>query len=259
MVIVFDLNGTLLDTTALKPLFRSIFGTKLSVEEWYAKVLGHSTALTLAGEYRDFGNIATAVLKMAASGLGVELSAKQVEKVQNAMLELPRFSDVKGGLIRLNKAGYRLAVLTNSAPMSLAKQLANAGLNDFFERALSIEVTGKYKPAPETYEYAAQSLGVQTSDILMVAAHLWDLLGASRAGCRTAFLKRPGRALLPGANTPHYVAKDLRDLANQISRNPQAASQGSSSQKVIPLMVAGSVLALGLVGNALASRPPQQT
>ena len=42
----------------------------------------------------------------------------------------------------------------------------------------------------------------------------WDLMGAAAAGCRTAFVQRPGKALFPGALRPTYVANDLAVLAD---------------------------------------------
>jgi hypothetical protein len=62
----------------------------------------------------------------------------------------------------------------------------------------------------------ADRLGVGTRDMLMVAAHPWDLLGAARAGCRTAFLARPGKAMLPGVPAPEYMPTDLRALVDQL-------------------------------------------
>jgi 2-haloacid dehalogenase len=33
--------------------------------------------------------------------------------------------------------------------------------------------------------------------MLMVAAHAWDITGALSAGCKAAFVQRPGKALDP--------------------------------------------------------------
>jgi 2-haloacid dehalogenase len=99
--------------------------------------------------------------------------------------------------------------LTNSAPATVAQQLKNAGLTDFFERAFSIDAVKKYKPAPEPYQYVARELGVSTGDLRMVAAHAWDVYGALRAGCAATFLARPGHALFPAGPKPDVVAPDL--------------------------------------------------
>ncbi|WP_262506332.1 hypothetical protein [Rufibacter tibetensis] len=40
-------------------------------------------------------------------------------------------------------------------------------------------------------------MNVKLEDIMLVAAHGWDVAGALRAGARAAFLSRPGQALYP--------------------------------------------------------------
>ncbi len=244
-VVLFDLNGTLLDTAALAPVLRKIFGRKLSVREWFTQVIAYSMASTLAGDYRQFGDIAIAVLKMEANARQIELSGADVEKVQEAMRRLPAFADVKPSLRKLRKATVRLSVLSNSAPASMNQQLRNAGLDGYFESTTSVDAVERFKPSPETYQAAAKSLNVETANILMVAAHPWDLLGAARAGCRTALLAREEKSTLPGAPPAEFVAADMGDLADQIL----AKAQHRPGRKI--LAVTGGAVTLGILGSML--------
>jgi 2-haloacid dehalogenase len=66
MVIVFDLNGTLLDNRAVQPELRSIFGRQLTAEQFFTRILQYSMALSMSGGYSPFSDIALAVLKMEA-------------------------------------------------------------------------------------------------------------------------------------------------------------------------------------------------
>jgi 2-haloacid dehalogenase len=50
----------------------------------------------------------------------------------------------------------------------------------------------------------------------MVAAHAWDIVGAMQAGCRAAFVARPGKVLYPLAPAPDIVGADVRAVAEQI-------------------------------------------
>ena len=86
----------------------------------------------------------------------------------------------------------------------------------------------RFKPAPEVYRGAAREMGITTRDMLMVAAHPWDLMGAGRAGCRTAFIARAGKAPLPGAPAPDYIAEDLRDLARMLMK-PRRSGAGTAA------------------------------
>ncbi len=74
----------------------------------------------------------------------------------------------------------------------------------------------KYKPAPETYSWAAKTLNVSTSEVIMVAAHGWDITGALQAGMQAAFIQRKGQSLYPLSPKPQFVGKDLVEVAEGI-------------------------------------------
>ncbi len=71
------------------------------------------------------------------------------------MKKLSAYADVEKGLKLLKEAGFRLATLTNSLMPTLTAQLQHLGLTTYFEATLSIYAVQKYKPAPESYQYAA--------------------------------------------------------------------------------------------------------
>jgi 2-haloacid dehalogenase len=60
-------------------------------------------------------------------------------------------------------------------------------------------------------------MNVSISDIMMIAAHGWDMAGASNAGMRTAFIERPGKVLYPLAPAPELTVPNLLKLAEQLS------------------------------------------
>jgi 2-haloacid dehalogenase len=117
---------------------------------------------------------------------------------------------------RLTDAGFRTVTLTNSAPATVAQQLRRAGLDDLFERVFSVDAVRRFKPAPEPYRFVATELGVDTSELRMVAAHAWDIVGAMRAGCAGAFVARPGKVWFPLAPAPDIAGPDLRAVAEHI-------------------------------------------
>lgn len=215
-ILVLDVIETMLDINALKPHFARAFGDGEALKEWFANLLLYANVTTVAGPYADFGAVAGAVLDMTAAGRGKTLSLEDRSRILQGTLTLPAHPDVKDGLTRLKAAGFRMVTLTNSAPASVAQQLKNAGLSEFFERSFSIDAVKKYKPAPEPYRYVAQQVGVSTGDLRMVAAHAWDVHGALRAGCAAAFVARPGHALFTLGSKPDIVAADLRAVADRI-------------------------------------------
>jgi 2-haloacid dehalogenase len=60
------------------------------------------------------------------------------------------------------------------------------------EQFLSVDDAGIWKPHPDAYAYAVRTMGVEPHDAMLIAAHPWDIDGASRAGLRTAYVDRKG-------------------------------------------------------------------
>jgi 2-haloacid dehalogenase len=222
-VIVCDVNETLLDIGALAPLFEQAFGDGRVLQEWFHTVLLYSEVATLAGPYSSFANIGDAALQMTADARGVTLTPTGRDRILKGMLTLPPHPDVREGLETLRDASLRLVTLTNNPPETVHQQLAHAGLAELFEHTFSVESVRRFKPAPEVYRFVADTLGVTTTQLRLVAAHAWDVLGALRVGCAAAFVARPGKALFPLGPQPDIVGPDFRAVARQIV-NAEAAS-----------------------------------
>ena len=75
-LIVFDVNETLLDLGTMEPTFQRIFGDKSAMRLWFANLILHSAALTMAGCYVPFTDIGSAVMKMLADTHGVKIDER---------------------------------------------------------------------------------------------------------------------------------------------------------------------------------------
>jgi 2-haloacid dehalogenase len=106
--------------------------------------------------------------------------------------------------------------LTNSTLQVARAQLEYAGLAPLFEQILSADTVRRLKPAREPYLMAAERMRVAPGDLLLVAAHAWDVTGALRVGCGAAFVARPGMVLDPLAPQPLVVGADLSAVADLI-------------------------------------------
>jgi 2-haloacid dehalogenase len=131
------------------------------------------------------------------------------------VLRLPAHSDVEPALRALRDAGFTTAALSNNPLPVVSEQLHRAGLAPLFAEVMSIDEAGALKPAPEVYRFAAGRLTLPPASIWMVAAHGWDIAGATRAGMRGAFVARPGQSPDPFA-LPEIVADDLLAFAQAI-------------------------------------------
>ncbi len=219
-VLVFDVNETLLDVGALGPLFLRLFGEAEAVRDWFAELVLHAQAVTLAGHYLPFAALGGAVLRMVGEARGITVEADDMAELKARTLALPAHADVLPGLARLRGAGFRLVTLTNSAPDPHASALAASGIAPFLERQFSVDAVARFKPAPEVYRQVAEALGLAPGALCLVAAHAWDVLGAQAVGWSGALLTRPGHAplALPSLPGPDLVAPDLVALAEKIER-----------------------------------------
>jgi 2-haloacid dehalogenase len=219
-VLVFDVNETLIDIEALSPLFDQIFGEVHAMREWFGQLVMYSMTTALSGNYVDFFTLGQSVLRMLGEVHGTRISDEDSVRIKQAMMTMPAHPDVADGLAELRDIGFRLVTLTNSPPNAgVPTPLESAGLGGYFERQFSVDACGTFKPARLVYEYVCRELPVAPTDCMMVAAHVWDTIGAQSAGFSAALITRPGNARLPidGLPQPTLVAADLRQLAQRLT------------------------------------------
>ena len=127
--------------------------------------------------------------------------------------------DSVAGLTRL-KTKYIISPLSNGNVALLTNMAKFAGLP--WDLVMSAELFEHYKPDPETYLGAAKLLCLQPDQVMMVAAHNYDLKAAQKLGLKTAFVARPTEY---GPLQKHdfeatgdwdIVAKDFGDVAERM-------------------------------------------
>ncbi|GAA4400670.1 haloacid dehalogenase type II [Nibrella viscosa] len=215
-VILFDVNETLLDLSEVEQAFGRAFEQPFAFRHWFSQLLHYSLVDTITENFHDFRQIGEAAMAMTSQFFDKAVSPEQRQQLLNTFGQLPPHPDCKEGLKRLKAGGFRLAALTNSPAQTLHKQMAQSGLDVFFDAMLSVEATQRYKPHPAPYQLALAHLEVQPNEALMVTAHGWDIAGASHAGLYTAFLARKGQALYPLTAAPALTGSTLVDLAGQL-------------------------------------------
>ena len=123
------------------------------------------------------------------------------------------------GLERL-RARYILATLSNGNVRLLVDMARHAKLP--WDLVLSSEIACAYKPDPRAYLMALELLDLPAEEVMMVAAHQYDLRAAQQLGFRTAFVMRPlehGPHAVPDLTADDsfdVVATDFVDLARQL-------------------------------------------
>ena len=86
-----------------------------------------------------------------------------------------------------------------------------------FEALISVaEAGGTFKPHRATYTQAAERLGVRTEQVLFVANHEFDVVGAKAAGMRAAFIDRRRRPFARWPHQPDLIVPSMTALADTL-------------------------------------------
>jgi 2-haloacid dehalogenase len=206
--VLFDLNGTVLDPGAVgEPLGLSRERSLTALDD---AILG-AMAETLSGSYRPLSEFLRAALLLRAG------TDSGIDEAMERARAMPPYSDCSSALERLRSAGVATGVLTNSARDTAEKALAAAGLRDLFDVVAGSDEVRAFKPDPRVYHLGIERTGAAPGEVCMVASHWWDLMGAARAGMRTAWVERDGRGLSEAGPAPDARAATLDELAAQLS------------------------------------------
>ena len=218
-LIVFDVNETLLDLEPLRLKVNHALNNNFAFEIWFCKLLHYSLVETVTERYNDFSSIAAATLRMVAQSFEIDIPDTEITHILSHIKDLPPHSDVVEALTLLKKAGFKMVALTNGKQDVAEEQLENAGIISFLKQVFSVEIVNRYKPHRETYKFVLNAMKVCSEDTLLVAAHGWDIVGAQRAGLKTAFVAREGKFLYPLASSPDLTGNTVLEIAKIISQS----------------------------------------
>jgi 2-haloacid dehalogenase len=160
--------------------------------------------------YREIGHRSVAHVMERA---GIRFTMDEVRYLVGEIEKLKPFPEVPEALARL-RAKYRLVVLSNGDPdmLETARQYHQVP----FDRVISVAEANSFKPHVATYGKAAELLGLKPDQILFVANHAFDCVGAKSAGMRTAFVDRRGRPFGVTPHQPDIMVPSMKDLADAI-------------------------------------------
>ena len=222
--LVFDIFGTLVDwRSGVAEAFRAcgVPGDPQELADaWrarYRPILDEVNGG--ARPWGDFDELHLVTLDDLLGERGVDLDAEERKRLVAAWHRLDPWPDVPSALEQLRR-DRAVATLSNGHVALLVELTRHGDLR--FDCVLSAELAGVYKPAPEAYRTAARLLRVDPGELMLVAAHPWDLAGARDAGLRTAFVDRP---LEYGPGSPARAdpaadesVRDLHELVERLER-----------------------------------------
>jgi 2-haloacid dehalogenase len=164
--------------------------------------------------YREIGHEAVdSTLERA----GIDHTEQEVRDLVSRIERLDPFPDVIEALTRIKAHGLRLVVLSNGDPDMLARGVPYSGTAGLWDRVISVAEAGSFKPHRDTYVTAARLTGLEPSEILFVANHAFDCIGARAAGMATVFVDRRRRPFGNRRYPPDLVVADFAELAETVA------------------------------------------
>ena len=145
---------------------------------------------------------------------GVTYTDEGVREFMQVYMDLRPYPDAIEGLAALG-ARYKLVALSNGEQWYVEKLLGNK-VPVKFDAIISVEQVGAFKPSPGIYRKAAQRLKCEPGEIMMVAAHAFDILGAQACGFRGAYVNRYNLPTEDSEYQPDIIVDDFAQLAGRL-------------------------------------------
>jgi 2-haloacid dehalogenase len=160
--------------------------------------------------YREIGHRAVAHVMERA---GIPHTMDDVRSLVGEIEKLRPFPEVPEALARL-QTKYKLVVLSNGDPDML--ETAKRYHRIPFDRVISVAEANSFKPHVATYKKAAEIMGARMDEVLFVANHAFDCIGAKSAGMRTAFIDRRQRPFGATPHQPDILVPSMTALADAL-------------------------------------------
>lgn len=226
--VFFDLDGTLWDKiacsdyvmeTVLQPKLSSYLPDTTQADitlRFNAALIDVVTTRGLIGE--RIPSLA-ARFEQLLRGYGVERDglARELSTAYRAARRLAMGSFLRpsatGVLRRLREMGLKLGLITNGTPAVQRHVIERLGLERYLEYFVIGELEGYCKPDPRLFQCALELAAVKRTQMLYVGDSLiTDVIGASRAGIRMAWLRVNDQRVPDNFPVPDYVIADLREV-----------------------------------------------
>jgi 2-haloacid dehalogenase len=220
---MFDQYGTLVDmqgglTDAVTPYLRGKgwAGDPGRFVTWWRRTHFENSMIDalLHREHTSYRRIGELSVDHALERAGIPHTDEEVRRLVAEIERLRPFPEVPAALERL-RTRYRLAVLSNGDPDMLEAARVHHGLR--VDHIISAAVANAFKPHLATYTRAAEIVGVHMDEVLFVANHAFDCVGAKAAGMRAAFIDRRRRPFGRWPHQPDLVVPSLTALADAMA------------------------------------------
>ena len=221
-VLTFDLYGTIVDmqkglTEIATPflLKKGWKGNPNSFVTWWRRTHFENSMIDalLDRGHTPYREIGCRAVTLTLERAGIEHTSAEVKWLVANIETLKPFPDASKALCRLHKR-YKLVILSNGDPDMLENAKPHMGYK--FDDYISIATSGYFKPHAATYKKAAEILKTDVGQVMHVANHAFDCIGAQAQGMRGCYINRRNRPYEDTPYQPHLVVNDLKELADAL-------------------------------------------
>ena len=151
----------------------------------------------------------------------LQLSSDERDELNSAWHRLNTWPDAVDAIQKL-RGSYSVNVLT---VLSYSIAVDSSKFNQLsWDGILSCEFLERYKTDARAYQQAAELLRLEPPEVMMVAAHTGDLMGAKTAGLKTAYVyqddwmtERSIREPVHDLDNFDISAKDFNELVEKLT------------------------------------------
>ena len=155
-------------------------------------------------------------LKYSLQKYDISFNEKQIKSIMDGWHYLKPFDDALKSLPELSNK-YKLVALSNGEQNYL-EHLALNQLKFEFNDIISVQHAGLFKPSPAVYRKAAKMLNKNVEEIMMVASHSFDIIGAKACGYKGAYINRYDLPVEDMNYSPDITVIDFYEFTNFIVR-----------------------------------------
>lgn len=206
--ILFDLDGTLLDSTDL-----IIASFKHVVKKHLNKEISKEELIP------SFGRPLIEAMEEIAPGQGdllVSLYREYTQKHHDEMVKI--FPEVVKTLEKLHDLNIKLGIVTSKVRKTALRGLELFNLDQLFDVFIGFEDTNIHKPKPEPILLALKKLGVKAENTLMVGDSPHDLVSAKAAGTKSVAVSWSSFPLERlAAEQPDFIINSMSQLIDLVN------------------------------------------
>lgn len=227
--VMFDFYGTVADmqgslTRAITPFLEQKGYTKnppSRLVTWWRRTHFENSMIDglLHRDHTPYAQIGFEAVKYTLERAGIEATDDEVRELFSNITRLDPFPDVVQALTEMKELGFKLYILSNGDPDLLAAGVPFSGTSHLWDRVISVAEADTFKPHQKTYQTAASIVGLGRQDILFVANHAFDCIGAKAAGLRSAFIDRRKRPFGNSRYPADITVSDMAELAAVLKEN----------------------------------------